>query len=85
MVQCRIVIFCSFADVVTLLGGIVTFTAAALVADPVGILERMTQVAEHPLWSAYILPSVLGMAVKHLYQEKARDPIAALDRYVLFF
>ncbi len=57
-----------------------TFTPDALVDDPIGILDRVSQIAEHPLWACYIIPSVLGMAVKRLYGNQ--DPLAAFDRFV---
>lgn len=60
-----------------LIGGIVTFTAEALLEDPFGIYLLITQIAEHPLWASYIIPSVFGMAVKLLYRDE--DPLEAFD------
>lgn len=56
----------------------VTFTAAALLEDPMGILDRISQIAEHPLWTCYIIPSVLGMAAKLKYRDE--DPLSAFDQ-----
>ncbi|THU96358.1 hypothetical protein K435DRAFT_797417 [Dendrothele bispora CBS 962.96] len=60
------------------IGGVVTFTASALIEDPISILEKMDEIDEHPLWLGYIIPSVLGLAVRLFYGED--DPLAAFDR-----
>ncbi|KAJ6589867.1 hypothetical protein DFH09DRAFT_1425319, partial [Mycena vulgaris] len=46
------------------LGGIVTFTPEALVRDAWGVLRTIRAVADHPLWACYLLPQVVGMAVR---------------------
>ncbi|KAK7467474.1 hypothetical protein VKT23_004527 [Stygiomarasmius scandens] len=60
------------------IGGIMTFTASALVEDPISIFERICEVDDHQLWLGYIIPSVLGLAVKLHYGEE--DPLLAFDR-----
>ncbi|KAJ7769992.1 hypothetical protein B0H16DRAFT_1517004 [Mycena metata] len=47
-----------------LLGGVVTFTPEALAADTFGVLRTINDIHAHPLWTCYLLPAVLGMAVK---------------------
>ncbi|KAJ7456662.1 hypothetical protein FB451DRAFT_1276767 [Mycena latifolia] len=64
-------------------GGVVTFTPSALYEDPWGVLNTMKFVEKHPLWTCYILPSVLGMATKLSSPEE--DPLAAFDRGVFVF
>ncbi|RDB28456.1 hypothetical protein Hypma_015299 [Hypsizygus marmoreus] len=59
-------------------GGVVTFTPRAIVEDPIGILCKISQLHSHPLWTCYVLPSVLGMVAKlHCDGE---DPLTAFDR-----
>jgi hypothetical protein len=48
------------------IGGIVTFTADALLEDPIGAAQLMSQIAIHPFWDCYLLPSAVGMAVRFL-------------------
>ncbi|KDQ54746.1 hypothetical protein JAAARDRAFT_347429 [Jaapia argillacea MUCL 33604] len=59
------------------LGGIVTFTPSALLQTPFGAFKLMRQLAEHPLWECYILPSVLGFIIKH--QCGDGDPASLLN------
>lgn len=49
---------------ILLVGGIVTFTPEALFQNPLGAVKVMEQIAEHPCWTCYLLPSVVGMAAK---------------------
>ncbi|KAF8823303.1 hypothetical protein HHX47_DHR10000269 [Lentinula edodes] len=49
------------------IGGITTFTASALLSDPLGVNERILQIEEHEFWVCYILPAVIGMAVSVAY------------------
>ncbi|KAI5829433.1 hypothetical protein K523DRAFT_372930 [Schizophyllum commune Tattone D] len=53
--------------------GILTSTPHALVADLFLTTTRLEQGAAHPLWSSYILPSILGMALTMYYEGK--DPM----------
>ncbi|KAJ7036712.1 hypothetical protein C8F04DRAFT_1257595 [Mycena alexandri] len=46
------------------LGGVVTFTPEALAGDAFGVLRTIYDIHAHPLWTCYLLPAVLGMAVK---------------------
>ncbi|KAI5830309.1 hypothetical protein K523DRAFT_240130 [Schizophyllum commune Tattone D] len=45
-------------------GGAVTFTPRSLLNDPFWTASLMSQLHEHPAWSCYIPPYVLGMAVQ---------------------
>ncbi|KAJ7183495.1 hypothetical protein C8R46DRAFT_1209654 [Mycena filopes] len=47
-----------------LLGGIVTFTPEALASDAFGVLRIIRDIHAHPLWTCYLLPQVLGIAVQ---------------------
>jgi len=60
------------------LGGIVTFTPDALVADPFGICQLITRLAKHPLWNCYVLPSTIGMAAK--LTSGGVDPLIVYDK-----
>lgn len=57
------------------LGGIATFTAAALLNDPLGVDDRISKLADHPLWATYIIPSVFGLVAKQYYVGKSREEI----------
>ncbi|KAJ6611277.1 hypothetical protein B0H10DRAFT_1953154 [Mycena sp. CBHHK59/15] len=48
----------------TYAGGVVTFTPEALIIDPWGVLKAIRNIQAHPLWACYLLPQVLGMAVR---------------------
>ncbi|KAF8898501.1 hypothetical protein BD779DRAFT_1666338 [Infundibulicybe gibba] len=58
-------------------GGVVTLTPKSLVEDPIGALHRIKELAEHPIWMSYILPSVLGMAAKLFCP--GEDPLTLFD------
>ena len=58
-----------------LAGGILTATPMALVADLASSTKRLKQAADHPLWSSYVLPFVLGMALTLYYE--GQDPLDA--------
>ncbi|KAF8178632.1 hypothetical protein K438DRAFT_1938709 [Mycena galopus ATCC 62051] len=47
-----------------LLGGVVTFTPEALVNDAWSVLKTIRQIHAHPLWTCYLTPHVVGMALK---------------------
>ncbi|KAI5898614.1 uncharacterized protein SCHCODRAFT_02744825 [Schizophyllum commune H4-8] len=53
--------------------GILTTTPHALVSDLFLATSRLEQGAAHPMWSSYILPSILGMALTMYYEGK--DPM----------
>ncbi|KAJ3914334.1 hypothetical protein F5877DRAFT_82912 [Lentinula edodes] len=48
-------------------GGIITFTAKALTSNVDFLMQKIHEVAVHPLWEVYIVPSVLGLAIKSYY------------------
>ncbi|KAJ3750070.1 hypothetical protein DFH05DRAFT_29228 [Lentinula detonsa] len=48
-------------------GGIVTFTTKALVNHANLLVKKVREVAMHPLWEVYLVPSVLGLAIKQYY------------------
>ncbi|KAJ3814998.1 hypothetical protein F5876DRAFT_61860 [Lentinula aff. lateritia] len=48
-------------------GGIITFTTKALTSNVDLLMQKIHEVAMHPLWEAYIVPSVLGLAIKNYY------------------
>lgn len=41
-----------------------TFTAEALVDDAWGVFRTIQLIHAHPLWTCYLIPQVVGMAVK---------------------
>ncbi|KAJ6461238.1 hypothetical protein C8R47DRAFT_108330 [Mycena vitilis] len=59
---------------VYLLGGVVTFTPKALVEDALGVFRAIRNIDAHPLWVCYLLPQVLGMAVKLSQQREDYAP-----------
>ncbi|KAJ7650956.1 hypothetical protein FB45DRAFT_28378 [Roridomyces roridus] len=59
---------------VFLLGGIVTFSPAALARDAWGVLDTIRNVHAHPLWACYVLPQVLGLALR-LVQTPLEDDL----------
>jgi hypothetical protein len=63
-------------------GGIVTFTALAILHDPIGVKEKIKQINQHPLWACYILPAVLGMIVE--LDSDGGDPVEMLQRSALY-
>ncbi|KAI4528429.1 hypothetical protein K525DRAFT_184177 [Schizophyllum commune Loenen D] len=58
-----------------IIGGILTATPMALVSDLASSTKRLKQAADHPLWSPYVLPFVLGMALTLYYD--GQDPLKA--------
>ncbi|TBU35002.1 hypothetical protein BD311DRAFT_649012 [Dichomitus squalens] len=47
-----------------LIGGVVTFTPSAIIEGHGMLFRRIKDVAEHPLWDCYVLPSVVAMVAK---------------------
>ena len=41
-----------------------TFTPEALVDDAWSVLKTIRRIHAHPLWTCYLTPKVVGMAVK---------------------
>ncbi|KAJ4476706.1 hypothetical protein J3R30DRAFT_3760104 [Lentinula aciculospora] len=50
-------------------GGAITFTTGTLVNDVDFLMRKLREVAMHPLWDVYLVPSVLGLAIKKYYGE----------------
>ncbi|KAJ7250685.1 hypothetical protein C8J57DRAFT_1354528 [Mycena rebaudengoi] len=46
------------------IGGVVTFTPEALFNNPWGVVRVIRNLHAHPLWLAYLIPQVLGMAIR---------------------
>lgn len=59
-------------------GGVVTFTPSALSMDPPSVIRTIKQISKHPLWTCYVMPSVLGMLARSACL--AEDPVAALNQ-----
>ena len=62
-------------------GGIVTFTATALLEDPDTIARAIERIDRHPLWACYIHPSVLSIFIRITCPDM--DPIALFQTYVI--
>lgn len=52
------------------LGGLVTFTASALLEHPLHVFNLLERVERHLEWAAYIIPTVLEGAVDTLYKDR---------------
>jgi hypothetical protein len=48
------------------------------VDDPLGASELIKQISKHPLWGAFLLPSVLGMVAKIICGQE--DPLRIFDK-----
>ncbi|PPR00111.1 hypothetical protein CVT24_008967 [Panaeolus cyanescens] len=65
------------------LRGIVTFTPRALIEDCYAANRLITDLGKHPLWSCYVLPSVLGSMInmcEHGDEEMGNGKTSALNR-----
>ncbi|TFK30648.1 hypothetical protein FA15DRAFT_662665 [Coprinopsis marcescibilis] len=45
-------------------GGIVTLTPGAILNHPLQTMRLLKEISEHPLWMAYVLPSVIGFVAE---------------------
>ncbi|KAI3617027.1 hypothetical protein WG66_004157 [Moniliophthora roreri] len=61
------------------IGGVLTFTAHTLFNDACQILHKVRQIGIHQLWTGYIIPTVLGMAVRLAYEKIDGDPLKDYD------
>ena len=61
-------------------GGVITITPQAALDDFLGLLYLIRQAYAHPLWTSYVLPSVVGMVAKLLCAQE--DPLVVYDRFV---
>ena len=55
---------------ITIVGGIVTFTPASIIQGHFRLLAHIKKIKEHPLWECYVLPSVVAMVAKLTCQGK---------------
>ncbi|KAF5364934.1 hypothetical protein D9758_008088 [Tetrapyrgos nigripes] len=67
------------------LGGVVTFTPLALAKNPDGLSRIFQRVSEHPLWVGYVIPSVIGLAVKLHYGALGLDVMKEFDNGTFIF
>ncbi|KAH9947673.1 hypothetical protein B0H21DRAFT_316591 [Amylocystis lapponica] len=65
------------------LGGVVTFTPSAILENLVGAYELIKKIAERPLWTCYILPSVVAMLAKLTCQ--GSHPLTLFDKGEFIF
>ncbi|EJD04314.1 uncharacterized protein FOMMEDRAFT_167526 [Fomitiporia mediterranea MF3/22] len=65
------------------LGGIVTFTATALLENPLRVAELIEHINRHRLWQCYMLPSVLAVFVR--LSCPGEDPSSVYAREPFFF
>jgi hypothetical protein len=61
-------------------GGIVTFTPLAIAEDPVGCHSLMRNLAQHPLWECYLIPSIVGLS--HALACGKNKPVSEIKRLV---
>ncbi|PPQ85731.1 hypothetical protein CVT25_003109 [Psilocybe cyanescens] len=59
-------------------GGIVTFTPLVMRSNPLGVLQLIRRIDNHPLWASYILPSALGLLA--MLECGQIDPMSVLDK-----
>ncbi|KAF8634013.1 hypothetical protein AX15_001186 [Amanita polypyramis BW_CC] len=59
-------------------GGVVTFMPQAALDDFFSFLHRVRQIYVHPLWTSYVIPSVIGMTARVVCGNE--DPLAVFDR-----
>ena len=50
-----------------------------MATDPIGIIQQIYKIKDHPLWECYVLPSALGMLAKEVCGDE--DPLANFERY----
>ncbi|KAF8591974.1 hypothetical protein K439DRAFT_618242 [Ramaria rubella] len=55
------------------IGGVVAFTPRAIAEDPQGVEKLIGKLDEHPLWTCYILPSVVATVVDVINSDKGPD------------
>ncbi|KAG0703112.1 hypothetical protein DFH29DRAFT_917942 [Suillus ampliporus] len=66
------------------LGGIVTFTPLAIAEDPSGCHGLIRQIAQHPLWECYLMPSIVGLShALACGKEKPAPEIMSMDSCLL--
>ena len=54
-----------------------TFTANAILEDPITTYKLMDRLDRHPLWMGFLTPSVMGAVAK--LSCGAKDPLVAVD------
>ncbi|KAK0246008.1 hypothetical protein EDD85DRAFT_41586 [Armillaria nabsnona] len=65
-------------------GGLVTFTASALLEHPLHVFNLLECVERHLEWAAYIIPAVLEGAVNALYKDR-KQALVEYDRSEFVF
>lgn len=77
------IVFCNFYLYISEpdLGGIITFTANALLDDLMGVEQLIRQIDKHPLWTCYIHPNVLSVFIR-MSCPGGDDPVSLFMRYV---
>ncbi|KIP11426.1 hypothetical protein PHLGIDRAFT_474501 [Phlebiopsis gigantea 11061_1 CR5-6] len=60
------------------LGGVVTFTAKAILEDPFEVYRLIEQISQHPLWMCYVHPCAVAAVAKTSYP--ATDVLSLLNR-----
>jgi hypothetical protein len=50
---------------------------------PILVYDLVQKIPEHPLWELYILPAVLGLAIRMRYENA--DPLELFDGYVCIY
>ncbi|KAK7694392.1 hypothetical protein QCA50_001578 [Cerrena zonata] len=59
------------------LGGCVTFTPSVFLEDPIGIYQMIRKFDDHPLWSVFLPPNVIGVIAKLV--SHGQDPLELYD------
>lgn len=64
-------------------GGVVTFVPQAALDDYPDLIHRIRQIYSHPFWTAYVIPSAVGMIARMICGKD--DPVAVFDRSVFVY
>ncbi|KAF8349877.1 hypothetical protein F5887DRAFT_1070130 [Amanita rubescens] len=64
-------------------GGVITFMPQAALDDYPDLIHRIRQTYSHPFWTAYVIPSALGMIARMICGQD--DPLAVFDRGEFLF
>jgi hypothetical protein len=51
--------------------------------DPLGVARKIKDINAHPLWTSYIIPPVLGLAIRlYYYDKEIAEILRIFDQYV---